>query len=275
MTPLDGGGSQLVQPIHIDDLTEAVCTLLTTQAPLRVTIDAVGPRAITVRGMLSAYRRWLGLPSQRMLAVPYGLSLVAGKLSGLLTDLPLTAETVQMLERGNTGDVSKLKELLHRTPRTFEQGLREHAARQADRWHARLFFLRPLLRLTIGLLWLTTGIVSLGLYPVEQSHQLLAQVGITGPLAPVALYGAALLDMALGAATLARYRIQLVGSVQIALMLSYSVFIAVGLSEWWLHPFGPVTKNVPLIVATMIMMALEKDYIVPVQKHRHPAKGRA
>jgi nucleoside-diphosphate-sugar epimerase len=25
----------------------------------------------------------------------------------------------------------------------------------------------------------------------------------------------------------------------------------------WLHPFGPVTKNVPLALATLVMMALE------------------
>jgi len=259
LTPVVGDGLQLVQPIHIDDLTQAVCALLTTEAPLRITMDAVGPDAITVRDMLFGYRRWLGLTSRRVLPIPYGLSLFAGKLGGFLGDLPLTAETIQMLERGNAGDVTKLKELLHRTPRTFEEGLREHPAQQADRWHARLLLLRPLLRFTIGVLWLFTGIVSLGLYPVEQSYRLLAQVGVSGTYAPIALYGAALLDIGLGAATLARYRIQLVGYVQIALMLCYSLLISAGLSELWLHPFGPITKNIPLIVATMIMLALEKD----------------
>lgn len=261
MIPVVGNGLQRVQPIHVDDLTQAVCALATTKRGEKCgrTIPAVGPDAITFRDMLSGYRRWLGLTSPRVLPVPYGLCLFAGKLGGLLGGLPLTAEAVRMLERGNTGDVTRLKELLHRTPRTFEEGLGEHPARQADRWHGRLFFLRPLLRFAIGLLWLFTGIVSLGLYPAEQSYQLLAQVGVSGAYAPVALYGAALLDIGLGAATLARYRIRLVGTVQIVLMLCYSVLISAGLSEWWLHPFGPITKNIPLIVATMMMLALEKD----------------
>ena len=107
--------------------------------------------------------------------------------------------------------------------------------------------------------YLNLGMVSLGLYPIEQSYVLLSEVGVHGWPAPLALFGAALLDMALGVATLGRFRIQLVGKLQIILMLGYSILISMGLSEMWLHPFGPITKNIPLIIATMIMLSLEKD----------------
>jgi len=30
------------------------------------------------------------------------------------------------------------------------------------------------------------------------------------------------------------------------------------LPEFWLHPYGPVSKNLPLIVATLIMLQLER-----------------
>ena len=55
-------------------------------------------------------------------------------------------------------------------------------------------------------------------------------------------------DAALGIATLARYRIQRIGLIQISLILVYSILISMGPSELWLHPFGPVTKNIPLMV---------------------------
>ena len=42
-------------------------------------------------------------------------------------------------------------------------------------------------------------------------------------------------------------------------MVGYSLLISIGPGELWLHPFGPVTKNIPLIIATLIMMALERD----------------
>ena len=45
---------------------------------------------------------------------------------------------------------------------------------------------------------------------------------------------------------------------QIAVMLGYSLIITAALPEYWIHPYGPVTKNIPLIVATWVMMELEK-----------------
>lgn len=257
--PVVNTGEQLIQPIHIDDLTGAVSALLAPGAPVRISVDMVGPTPISFRDMLTGYRNWLGMGSPNFLPVPYPLALLLGKLAGFLGNTPMTAEAMQMLQRGNTGDATTLRESLHSPPRPFAAALAEQPAEQADRWHARLFFLRPLLRLTIGLLWLATGMLSLGLYPAEQSHELLAQIGVTGLLAPVALYGAALLDLGLGFATLARYRIHHVGLMQIILMLGYTALISTGLQEYWLHPFGPVTKNIPLVIATLIMMALEKD----------------
>jgi uncharacterized protein YbjT (DUF2867 family) len=257
--PVVDRGDQPIQPIHIDDLIATIGALLTPDAPVRLSLDAVGPRPITFKDMLEQYRRWLGLQAARLLPVPYRLSLFAGKLAGLLGNTPLTGEAIGMLRRGNTGDVSTMHDVLEITPRSLNTALAEHPAEQADRWHARLFFLRPLLRIALGLLWLVTGIVSLGLYPLDHSVALVEQVGITGGLAPLAVYLAALIDCALGMALLMRYRVRWAGAAQIGLMLGYSALITVGLPEYWLHPFGPVTKNVPLIVATLVMIALEDD----------------
>ena len=259
LIPVVDTGEQRVQPIHIDDLTDTICALLTSEAPVRLSIDAVGSSPISIKDMLLQYRHWFGIIPENILHVPYPLALLAGKVGGFLGNSTLSGEAIQMLSRGNTGDVSILQQTLQISPRSLATALCEQPAEQADRWHARLFFLRPFLRISIGLLWLFTGMVSLGLYPIEQSYALLSEVGVHGWLAPLALFGAALLDMALGVATLSRFRIQLVGKLQIILMLGYSILISMGLSEMWLHPFGPITKNVPLIIATMIMLSLEKD----------------
>ena len=259
LIPVVETGEQLVQPIHIDDLINTIKALLTAEAPVRISIDAVGPTPISVKNMLLQYRHWLGIISRKILNVPYPLALFAGKVGDFLNNSILSGEAIQMLKQGNTGDVSTLQQTLQISPRSLATALYEQPAEQADRWHARLFFLRPFLRISIGLLWLFTGIVSLGLYPIEQSYALLSEVQIHGWLAPVALFGAALIDMALGVATISRFHIQLVGKLQITLILGYSVLISMGLSEMWLHPFGPITKNIPLIIATTIMLSLEKE----------------
>lgn len=85
----------------------------------------------------------------------------------------------------------------------------------------------------------------------------MAQAGISGVLAPLALYGASAIDVVLGIRSLVKYRIRIVGSVQLLLIVVYSTIISLGLPEFWIHPFGPLTKNIPLIVAILIMMAIE------------------
>jgi hypothetical protein len=123
---------------------------------------------------------------------------------------------------------------------------------------ARLAWLLPLLRLSIALVWIVTGLLSFGLYPVQDSYALLARLGITGALAPLMLYGAAALDLALGVATLVLRRRVLLWWMQIALMLGYMVLITWALPEFWLHPFGPILKNLPMLVAVGLLLALEE-----------------
>ena len=64
---------------------------------------------------------------------------------------------------------------------------------------AKLDWLVPVLRGSIGVLWIVSGMVSLGWYPVEDSLALLRRVGLESRLI---LYGSAMLDIALGIATL-------------------------------------------------------------------------
>lgn len=54
-----------------------------------------------------------------------------------------------------------------------------------------------LMNLSVALVWIWTGLVSLGLYPVAGSLRLLADFGLHGALAKLALYSAAVLDLGL------------------------------------------------------------------------------
>jgi hypothetical protein len=117
----------------------------------------------------------------------------------------------------------------------------------------------PALRLALAALWIWTAVVSFGLYPVQQSYELLARVGLHGAVATVALYGAAALDLALGLLTLAapaRWR-PAVWLAQLALVAGYTLLITVFLPEYWLHPYGPVSKNLPIMAAIALLWGLE------------------
>lgn len=257
LTPLVDGGDQQIQPIHIDDLVRAVLLALAPGGPSKRRIDCVGQRPVAFRDMLAAWRRWLGLGRMRTVSVPYRWALAAARFGALLGDAPFDRESVQMLQRGNRGDVEPFERAFGFRPRALEQAMESMPATEADRWHARLFFLRPLVRWSLGLMWVWTGIASAFLYPVEESYRMLGAVGITGSFAAPALYGAALLDALLGVALLAGCRVRLVGGAQIALIVVYTGIITWALPGLWLHPFGPVTKNLPLLAATLVMISLE------------------
>lgn len=143
--------------------------------------------------------------------------------------------------------------------RALPVALARYPAMVADRWRARLLPLAMPLRLLLAAIWLWTGIVSLGLYPVTDSYALLAPMGLMGLSASIALYSGALLDLLLGLALLCRWRPVAIGAAQLVLMTGYTILISVYLPDLWLHPFGALTKNLAIAGATLAMMAMEAD----------------
>ncbi len=258
LVPLIDSGDQPIQPIHIDDMARAVVELVESQSPLRTEIEMVGPRPVTMKALYSTLRHWLGLGRAKFLSIPYGLTLLGARLAGLLGQTPITEEAVQMLRRGNTGDVAPFVVKFGFKPQDIEKVLANTPAQQSDRWHAGLYFLAPVLRIAIAFVWLFTGVVSAFIYPVEQSYAMLSQVGIEGVWQTIMLYGAAVTDILLGIATLFSFRLRLVVPLQIGIILLYSLIITLWLPEQWAHPFGPMSKNIPLITAILILLVLER-----------------
>lgn len=257
LPPRIGPGIWQVQPVHVDDLAELVAALVEREGPLPRSVDVVGPAPVTTDELTATLRAWLGLPPAGFLPMPETLLGAIAAVGERLMDGPVNREIIAMLRAGNTSDPGPVSALLGRPPRALAKALARHPAVEADRWHARLFFLRSLLRWGLGLLWVVTGLLSFGLYPVSESHQMLAAVGLHGLPADIALYGAATLDLGLGVALLARWRPVAIGAVQLAAVAVFTL-IAAGLpAEYWLHPFAPLLKNLPIAAATLVMMALE------------------
>jgi hypothetical protein len=87
---------------------------------------------------------------------------------------------------------------------------------------------------------------------------LLERVGVPQAVAPLLLYGAAGLDFLFGIATLALPRRRLLWLAQIALVLGYTAIITIKLPEFWLHPYGPILKNLPMLVGIYGLYVLEE-----------------
>ncbi len=258
--PLADGGCQEVQPVHLDDVIAGVLALLQSPPPAPVTIAFCGPAPISVRDYVAALRRALGVGTRQYIvplpmALAKGLAAAASMLPGSLID----PTALSMLERGNTADPARFSALLGSCPRAPDRFV-DRRARDCQRDRALLDVTLPLLRLSIALVWLWTAAVSFGLYPAAASLDLLYRTGVPVVLAPIALYGAATLDLAFGVLTLVlrgRAR-QWLWVAQAVLIAGYTAIITVRLPEFWMHPFGPLLKNLPMLAALALLYVHER-----------------
>ncbi|HUH59426.1 MAG TPA: NAD(P)H-binding protein [Candidimonas sp.] len=255
--PLPGNGEQQIQPVHIDDLTQLVLALLEQTGDIPSRIPAAGPVGISLRSFYAMLRQAMGITSPaRFIAVPWPLVEAAATVGNRLPTSLLTTDSIKMLRRGNTANIGEMKRILGHAPRAVGEFVpRPYAG--AVKMRAQMLWLLPVLRISIALVWIVTGFVSLGLYPVEDSYALLARTGTPPWLMPVFLYGAALLDLTLGILTLLPNRSRHLWLAQAGLILAYTVIISLKLPEFWLHPYGPVLKNLPLLAALWILHELE------------------
>ncbi len=256
LAALPGGGVQKVAPVHLDDVIEAIVHALESDAPPRV-LAVVGPECMSLRDYLDTLRRGLALGPLRAVPVPMPLVRWSARLMQHVPGSLIEPETIAMLERGNCAPADDLAALLGRPPRAANTFV-PSATRAMTRRDAQLRWALPLLRVSLAIVFLVTAALSFGLYPVERSCALLADAGLHGAAATLALYAGATLDLALGIAMLLPIRRGAVYLAAIALILGYTAIISVVLPAFWLHPFGPVLKNLPILAALVLLHALDR-----------------
>jgi uncharacterized protein YbjT (DUF2867 family) len=252
-----GRGDYPVQPIHVDDLVAAVLELCNKSRFTFTKVALVGPRAMTFRSLLLELRAAMHLGRTIVMPLPLSLMRVAARMAELSPRSLLDRETLSMLEAGNVADPDATTQLLGRSPRDVTTFIDPERASSVAR-QAQLEWLLPLLRISIALVWIWTGIVSLGLFPRDDSLELLYRTGVPTALAPLLLYGAAALDLTFGMATLLLRRRRLLWLAQLALIIGYTIIISFRLPEFWLHPYGPILKNLPMLAAIYALYVLEE-----------------
>jgi uncharacterized protein YbjT (DUF2867 family) len=253
------------QPVHLDDLAQAVVAALDPATPARRVVECAGSSVASFDGMLAAYRRAMGLRAASVLHVPAWAMACAAWLGGNLPGVPLTPENWRMLRAGSAlakederGDAATLGELLGRAPRAIDD-FAAPAVGELLRLRALARWRNALLRWSLAIVWMATAVVSAFIYPPEDSLAMLAHVGLEGWPAKLALYGAAALDAALGVVCIARPS-RALWLAQSALVLGYSLVIAACLPEYLWHPFGPLLKNVPILAILIVLFAEEKSW---------------
>ncbi len=254
-------GSQEFQPIYLEDLSKAVIKLLEQPLTHSLILNAVSAKRVSLASVLTQMRTWLGFSKAKLIHVPLKLIRLGALIGDRIPYSIFNTNSYKLLFQNNVTsyeETQRFHEQIGFTPREFTAGLYSHPSSIQDRWHSRLYFLKPVLKFSIAFIWLFTAICCLFIYPRAASYELLAQIGVNVFWQPILFYGASILDAALGLAVLCSKSTK-VGLLQIILIIGYSVILTWKLPSLWFEPFAPLAKNIPLLAAILVSMSLESD----------------
>ncbi|MDZ4313025.1 MAG: SDR family oxidoreductase [Cypionkella sp.] len=254
VTPVIGTGEQSFNPIHASDLA-AVALHCLQSPPGPGTWQIGGPQTVSQTGMLRATQSWLGLPHRPLWHIPLPLAHRLGQIGDALHIGPISATSVAQLEQGVLADPAPLLAKLQHHPRPFSQFLQTRPAGTQDLWQARLYLLKPLIRLTLAALWLTSAALGLLLPP----ETYLAQIALPPTLALILAKAGGLADAALGIALLRNWRPKTTAILQIMMVLGYTLGLTLIAPALWLDPFGGLLKNLPILALLLAHLALTEE----------------
>ena len=251
--PMVGDGTQPFNPIHAADLAEVVAACLDHPTP--GTWDIGGPEIVSQADLLQTYRRWLGLPPVPHLPLPIAVARALGRLGDALRIGPISATAVAQLQTGVLADPAPLLARIDTRPRALSSFLNARPAGTQDLWQARLYLLKPLIRLTLATLWLASGLLGLATPAASFAPGLPLPEGLATALAR----GFGIADLALGLALLRNWRPKPIALAQIALVLGYTIGLTLLAPALWLDPYGGLLKNLPILALLLVHLALIEE----------------
>jgi uncharacterized protein YbjT (DUF2867 family) len=253
VTPVVGRGDQPFNPIHTDDLA-AIALHSLEQPPATGPHVVGGPETVTQKQMLHAMRGWMGLRPALTVPLPRPLARVLGTLGDAMRLGPISRVAVDQLSHG-----------IHAPhalpdgpqPRAFTAILHAQPSGTQDLWHARLYLMRPLLRLVLAFLWLASGVLGLTL-PAADFLPLVSDT-LPDTLLIVMARAGGIADLGIAATLLRGWRPRLMAGVQLFMIATYTIALTILNPALWLLPLGGLLKNVPLLALIAITAILERE----------------
>jgi uncharacterized protein YbjT (DUF2867 family) len=110
--PLIGGGHTRLQPVFVEDVGEAIASILTNPETVGRTYEFAGPGVYTLRELVSVTLHLMG-KRRLLIPVPFAVAEIQARLFELLPNPPLTTGQVDLLKADNvaSGTLPGLQEL--------------------------------------------------------------------------------------------------------------------------------------------------------------------
>ena len=251
----DAGRLDVVQ---LDDVAGTVALMLAPGATKGVALELAGPERLSVEQVIGAYRRWLGWPPAREIALPGWLPGLGWKAGDLISRLgwrpPMRTTAARELARGATGDNRAWIEATGIDPQSLGAALAAEPAGVQERWFARLYLLKPLAIGIFALFWLATGVITLG--PGREEAMRLIGATVAAPWSAPLVVGGALFDIALGVLMLFRRTIKPALIVAFASTIGYLLAGTLLMPALWADPLGRLVKILPILALNLLCLAI-------------------
>jgi uncharacterized protein YbjT (DUF2867 family) len=249
----------LIQTVSIDDVSEAVVRALAADAPVRVKVDLVHADAVRLAELVKTLRAWLGLKPAPVLPLPAFLARMTAIPSDALAWLgwrsPMRTAALEQLRMGVRGDATSAQRVLGLTLRSLGETLAAWPSGVQERWFARIYFLKPIILITLALFWLASGLIGLSVgRPAAEA--VLTVVGVPALAAKAMVIGGGIVDVALGVAVSFRASARLALQGTLAVSAAYLLGATVLRPELWLDPLGPLVKVIPAALLAAAALAI-------------------
>lgn len=243
--------SARLQPLYVDDLCAAVLALLRQWPAQPCVLPLVGPQALTQGELLDRLRAAQGWAPARYWALPSWLSWPLARLGEWCGWQALNQQTWRLAGRDNLASTAPLEQACGFSVAPLEVRLQHWPVAAQSISQA----LQPLLLLVLLMMWLGTALVCLG-PGYDWGLRIMAEAGVTGWPAALAVIGGALCDGLLGLALLRSQWRRRALQAQIALMLGYSLLITLLLPHYWFDPYMAVGKNAAVLLLSLWLLWL-------------------
>jgi DoxX-like family/Alpha/beta hydrolase domain len=206
-------------------------------------------------------RHWLGWGEPRLLPLPgWAAALLywLGDFAGWLGWRPPMRSTARReIVRGAVGDPTAWMRVSGIVPKSLPAALAAHPASVQERWFSRIYFLKPVAFVVLSLFWLVTGLIALG--PGYRAGVELMHEAGAGGLSGACVVAGAVADIVIGIAIALRRTARAGLYVAIAVSVFYAIAATAFTPQLWLEPLGALVKIAPIVVLTLVALAILED----------------
>lgn len=251
-----------LQIVQLDDLVSTIVWFLRPDAPARTVLEIAGPERLSMTDVVQKYRRWLGRPPARVVALPQWAAHAMYRMGDFLGWLgwrpPMRSTGEREIVRGALGDPSEWTRLTGITPRSLDAALAAEPSSVQERWFSHLYFLKPLGFAVFSTFWIGTGIISLTA-GWEIGKGLMFQGGVPDPYASLTVIAGALADIVIGILIAFRRTTRIGLYAALAISITYVIVGTILVPSLWSDPLGPMLKIWPVVGFNLMLLAIVDD----------------